>query len=153
MEGYKSAETEMKRNYSTVFLNATILNPLHFYSTNTKWMTLYLCCSCNITGSFPSIASIHSLLLASDSACRVMTPCLQQTQRLFLLTHNPAAWQHLYTVHSWDTSPSPLHHLNVEAEAFVYGISLSSDAGAQPEHLWSPVHQAILRRETVDICY
>lgn len=35
----------------------------------------------NHTGSFPSIASIHSRLLASDRACRVMTPCLQETDR------------------------------------------------------------------------
>lgn len=35
----------------------------------------------NRTGSFPSIASIHSRLLASDRACRVMTPCLQETDR------------------------------------------------------------------------
>lgn len=40
------------------------------------------------TGSFPSIASIHSRLLASDSACRVMTPCLQRKRDPS--QHNPA---------------------------------------------------------------
>lgn len=41
------------------------------------------------TGSFPSIASIHSRLLASDSACRVMTPCLQR-KRDHSSLHNQA---------------------------------------------------------------
>lgn len=35
------------------------------------------------TGSFPSIASIHSRRLASDRACRVMTPCLREGEQHF----------------------------------------------------------------------
>jgi len=38
------------------------------------------------TGSFPSIASIHSRLFASQRACRVMTPCLQGTKSFHLPT-------------------------------------------------------------------
>lgn len=41
-----------------------------------KWKGAYI-----HTGSFPSIASIHRRLLASDRACRVMTPCLREREQ------------------------------------------------------------------------
>lgn len=34
-----------------------------------------------LTGSLPSMASSHSLLLDSDNACSVITPCLKRFQR------------------------------------------------------------------------
>lgn len=34
-----------------------------------------------LTGSLPSMASSHNLLLDSDSACSVITPCLERFQR------------------------------------------------------------------------
>lgn len=34
-----------------------------------------------LTGSLPSMASSHSLLLDSDSACSVITPCLERFKR------------------------------------------------------------------------
>lgn len=92
------------------------------------------------TGSFPSIASIHSRLLASDRACRVMTPCLRERERAtssrFNLRGVPVPLCHLPV--------SPLNHLNVKTEAFVDRLPLSSDARAQPEHLRSDVHHAVL---------
>lgn len=39
---------------------------------------------------------------------------------------------------------SPLHHLDVEAEAFVDWIRLPSNAWAQPEHLWGASDYAVL---------
>lgn len=39
-----------------------------------------------LTGSLPSMASSHSLLLGSERACSVMTPCLEGFQREKLLS-------------------------------------------------------------------
>lgn len=95
----------------------------------------------NHTGSFPSIASIHSRLLASERACRVMTPCLRhgQRQRAAFSRCNPrdALLSVCFLV-------SPLDHLNVKTEAFVDRIPLSSDTRAQPEHLRSTIHHTVL---------
>lgn len=44
-------------------------------------------------------------------------------------------------------SLSPLHHLNVKAEAFVDWIGLSSDTWAQAEHFWCNVHHTVLRTQ------
>lgn len=102
------------------------------------------------TGSFPSIASIHRRLLASDRACRVMTPCLRERERE--RGHHPADLISAASLCLSAIVPvSPLNHLNVKTEAFVDGIPLSSDTRAQPEHLGWDVHHAVLSsgRETV----
>lgn len=43
--------------------------------------------------------------------------------------------------------PSPLHHLDVKAEAFVDWIPLPSDTRAQPEHLGRAIQYAVLLTE------
>lgn len=57
-----------------------------------------------LTGSFPSMASSHNLLLDSDSACSVITPCLERFQRkagLSLISLPWGPWtDHVYT--GWD---------------------------------------------------
>lgn len=54
-----------------------------------------------LTGSLPSMASSHNLLLDSDSACSVMTPCLEGLKREAALSWIPVAWdtrkQRVYT--------------------------------------------------------
>ena len=57
-----------------------------------------------LTGSLPSMASSHSLLLDSDSACSVITPCLERFQRktglcLISLPWGPCT-DHVYA--GWD---------------------------------------------------
>ena len=48
--------------------------PQNEYFQKTTWQQF-------LTGSLPSMASSQDLLLASDGACRVMTPCLDRFQR------------------------------------------------------------------------
>lgn len=54
-----------------------------------------------LTGSLPSMASSHSLLLDSDSACSVITPCLERFQRKAGLSLISLPWgprlDHVYT--------------------------------------------------------
>lgn len=53
-----------------------------------------------LTGSLPSMASSHSLLLDSDSACSVITPCLERFKRkagLSLISFPWGPWtDHVY---------------------------------------------------------
>lgn len=55
-----------------------------------------------LTGSFPSMASIHSRLLASESACNVMVPALsrESKQRAFLRRHRGISSK-IYRVCFW----------------------------------------------------
>lgn len=98
-------------------------------------------CGYNHTGSFPSIASIHSRLLASERACRVMTPCLRDKQRQTAAFSRCNPRDVLLSV---CFLVSPLDHLNVKTEAFVDRIPFSSDTRAQPKHLRSTVHYTVL---------
>lgn len=107
------------------------------------------------TGSFPSIASIHSRLLASQSACKVMTPCLPRKGFLNGGTLQQQPYLSLASVYT-DTHSipySPLRHLDVEAEAFVDWFCLPSDTRAQLEHLRCTVHHAVLLTETCVVVY
>lgn len=57
-----------------------------------------------LTGSLPSMASSHNLLLDSDCACSVITPCLETLQRkaaLSLISLPWAPWTDLVYI-GWD---------------------------------------------------
>ena len=72
-----------------------------------------------LTGSLPSMASSHNLLLDSDSACSVITPCLERFQRkagLSLISLPWGPWtDHVYT--GWDhykrTSVTKIAHVQM----------------------------------------
>lgn len=66
-------------------------------------------------------------------------------REIILAEHNPKRAISMFgSSDSQVSCPSPLHHLNVEAEAFVNWIPLPSDTWAQPEHLRSAIHHAVL---------
>lgn len=94
-----------------------------------------------LTGSFPSMASIHSLRLASESACSVMVPDLYRVhpgagrktkQKLFLIKSKEQFHPGLQGLEAiWILSISPFISFNVKTKPFVYRVSLSPYTGFQ----------------------